>query len=412
MKNTIKQLIDNVKIRENKNNNFLHLTVNENQISKTANSFLGSKISERYYFGGGEDGVVDFYPFTFVGMPEVENLINSASTALKKMSGGSVVNMDFLSGLHAMMSAILSTTEPGDTVMTVNPKDGGHFATTGILKHFGRKHIFASYDMATLQFDAEATAKTFKKNKAKMFYIEASNYVNPHNLKEIRKKLGKDAIIIYDASHTLGLILGGQFQNPFKEGADIITANTHKTLAGPQKGLIIIKDKKLGEKMQSKIIGTLYSSNHVANLIALAITILEWEKYGKKYAVDVIKNAQALSAEFEKLGYEVRKANNKTYTKNEQVHLFIKDENKRLEWARNLTKNNISTNLHSSPGKRIFARIGTQEITRRGMKLVDMKTVALLFHEAASGKNIKNKVKKFNSKFKTIKYSFDQDLKI
>jgi glycine/serine hydroxymethyltransferase len=306
------------------------------------------------------------------------------------------------------MSAILSTTKAGDTVMTVHPNDGGHFATTGIIKHFGRKHIFAKYNLDKLNFDADETAKIFKKNKAKLFYIDASNYINPHNLKEIRKKLGKEAIIVYDASHTLGLILGGKFQNPFKEGADIITANTHKTFAGPQKGLIIVKNKKLGEKMQSEILGTLYSSNHVANLIALAITILEWEVYGKKYAKNVIENAQALSKEFEKFGFEVRKVNDKTYTQNEQVHLFLKDETQRLKWAENLTKNNISTNLHCSPGKRIFVRIGTQEVTRRGMMPEDMKIIAKLFVDAINGKNVKNKVVNLNKKFSKIKYSFDE----
>lgn len=408
MMQKVLQTLQNIRGREQKNEEFLHLTINENQLSKTANEFLNSKLSERYYFGAGKNGVVDFNPFTFVGMPEVADLVTQAENSLKKMSGGAVVNLDCLSGVHAMMCALLATTSPGDTVMTVDPSTGGHFATKGILESVGRKQVFADYSVETLSFDIPALANTYKKSGAVAFYIDASNYIKPHNLKEIRQALGKDALIIYDASHTIGLILGGKFQSPFKEGADIITANTHKTLAGPQKGLIIFKEKELGEKAQSKILGTLYSSNHVANLIALAITILEWEAYGVEYAKDVIENAQQLSKELENLGYEVRKLPTGEYTQNEQVHVFIDTLGDRLELYQNLVTNNISVNFHNALGGRTFARLGSQEITRRGMKPSDMKTIAKLFDAALKGKTIKNKVIEFNKKFNSIHYSFDQ----
>jgi glycine/serine hydroxymethyltransferase len=404
----INELLQKVQVRESLNDSFLHLTINENQISKTANSFLNSKLSERYYFGGGKDGLVDFNPFTFVGMPEVELLVKNAEEALKEMSGGSVVNLDCLSGVHAMMCALLATTKPGETVMTVDPNNGGHFATKGILEAVGRKQIFAEYDNNTLLFKPKELAEKFKKHNAKVFYIDASNYIKPHNLQEIRDALGDEAIIIYDASHTMGLILGGEFQSPFNEGADIITANTHKTLAGPQKGLIIFKDEKLGNEAQSKILGTLYSSNHVANLIALAITILEWKEFGVEYAQQVISNAQTLSKEFENLGYEVRKLSSGEYTQNEQVHVFIDEAGDRLELYKRLVDNNISVNFHNAVGGRTFARIGTQEITRRGMNSAEMKEVAKLVDQALKGSDVREDVVSFNSKFDSILYSFDK----
>lgn len=406
----IYNLLNDISKREFLNNSYLHLTANENQMSATANKILSSKLSERYYFGAGKNGIVDFNPFTFVGMPEVENLVNSAIEALKKMSGASVVNIDFLSGLHAMMCSILSTTSVGDTVMTVNPNSGGHFATKGILDRIGRKHVFADYDLESMQFDSKKIKETIEKQNVKVFYIDASNYIKPHNLKEIREAVGDDLIIIYDASHTLGLILGKTFQNPFEEGADIITANTHKTLAGPQKGLIIFKNEELGNKAQSKIIGTLYSSNHVANLMALAITILEWEEFGEEYASQVIKNAQTLSKELESLGYEVRKSKEEKYTENEQVHLFVDLLGDRLNIYGRLIKNFISLNFHNSPGGRTFARMSTQEVTRRGMKEPEMKEIASFIHRALIGEDIHDEVISFNKKFDKIHYSFDNKL--
>ena len=404
----IQSLIEDLKEREKVNNQFLHLTINENQLSKSANFFLNTKLSERYYFGGGVDGVVDFVNFTFVGMPEVENLVNAATEALKRMSGGAVVNINCLSGIHAMMSAILSVTEPGDVVMTLNQEDGGHFATQGIIKRIGRKHIYAEYDLKTLQFDVKKTAKKFKKAGAKALYLDVSNHINPHNLAELRKELGNEVIIIYDASHTIGLILGRQFQSPFKEGADVICANTHKTLAGPQKGIVIFKDEVLGNKANQIISGYLYSSVHVNHLIALAITILEWEQYGEQYAKQVIANARALGQAFTDLGYEVRISNRGTFTENEQLHVFVDKLGDRIELYKRLVDNNISTNFQNVMGGRNFVRIGSQEVTRRGMKEKDMKVVAGLVHGALAGKNVKPEVIAFNDRFKEIEYSFDR----
>ena len=51
--------LDAIKSEESRNNNFLHVTAYENQLSNTARMFLGSKISERYYMGAGNNEVVD-----------------------------------------------------------------------------------------------------------------------------------------------------------------------------------------------------------------------------------------------------------------------------------------------------------------------------------------------------------------
>jgi len=132
--------MDNQKILEGvsfdlvRNNNLLHLTANENQMSDTARSFLGSKLSERYYFGGGdEQSTVDFGHLVGLGLPGCADLINSAEEAAKKMLHAKSVNLNVLSGVHAMMSAILSVSQVGDSIMTVHENDGGHFATKGIV---------------------------------------------------------------------------------------------------------------------------------------------------------------------------------------------------------------------------------------------------------------------------------------
>lgn len=410
MKN-INQMLSVIKTEEDRNNNFLHLTANENQVSNTARMFLSSKISERYYMGGGQNDIVDFGHFTALGFKGVEDLIEAAKTAATEMLGAASVNLSVLSGVHAMMCTILSTTEPGDVVMTVPLESGGHFATKGILDRVGRKHIYADYDYTGLRFDTEKIAKKFRDYNVRALYLDVSYYLNPHNLQEIRQAIGNDAIIIYDASHTMGLIMGQQFQSPLKEGADVICANTHKTLPGPHKGMIAFKDKELADKANAIIDACLYSTPHMTHLIALAITILEFKEFGVEYAKQIISNSNAIAEAFVSLGYEVRKANTGRYSENHQAHVFIEGKGDRLTMYKNLIDNNISTNFESSElttDHKLYIRVGTAEITRRGMNEPEMKQIASLMDRAIKGENVKNEVLAFNSRYTKIMYSFDK----
>lgn len=407
----IKYFLKQIKNDEKRNSNFLHLTANENQLSKTASTFLNSKINERYYFGAGnEDEIVDYGHFTALGFKGVEELVNESKEAAKSMLSAVDVNLNVLSGVHAMMSAILSTTDAGDTIMSVSLEAGGHFATKGIIERTGRKHIYADYDFSALKFDAKKIAAKFKKHNIKALYLDVSYCLNPINLSEIRSAIGKRAIIIYDASHTLGLIMGGKFQNPLKEGANVICANTHKTLPGPHKGLVAFRDRDLSEKANGIINGSLYSTPHMANLVALAITILEIKKYGKIFAKQIIENSNSIGKAFEGLGYEVKHANTGRFSENHQCHVFIDKKGNYMDLYKKLADNNISTNFEGTEfnNGRWFIRIGTAEVTRRGMKEKEMNEIARLMDLALSGKNVRNEVIALNSKFTKIFYSFDQ----
>jgi len=407
----INKYLKEIKKEEKRNDDFLHLTANENQLSETARQFLGSKISERYFFGGGDDnGIADFGHFQGLGFKGVDDLIVAARDAAKEMLHAADVNLNVLSGVHAMMCSILSTTEPGDTVMTVPLEFGGHFATVGILKRIGRKQVFADFDFDNLKFDVEKIANKVKEFNVRAIYLDVSYYLNPHNLREMREAVGPDVIIIYDASHTIGLIMGQEFQSPLEEGANVISANTHKTLPGPHKGMIAFRDKELADKANSIIDGCLYSTPHMTHLIALSTTILEMKEFGREFAKQIIANSNAIAEAFVKLGYNVRKANTGRYSENHQAHVFIDNKGDHMILYKNLMNNNISTNFEGNElaNGRIFIRIGTAEVTRRGMKEAEMAQIANLMDRAMKGLNVKDEVVALNKKFPNILYSFDK----
>ena len=405
----IHTLLQKISDEEKRNDSFLYLTANENQLSRTARMFLGSKISERYFFSAGDEhSVVDMGHFKGLGFSGVNDLIEAAKQASREMLHAADVNLNVLSGVHAMMCSILSTTNPGDMVMTVPLEYGGHFATVGIIERIGRKHIFADFDFQNLRFDTEKIAEKVKKYAVKAIYLDVSYYLNPHNLRELRDAIGEAPIIIYDASHTMGLIMGQQFQSPLEEGANIISANTHKTLPGPHKGMIAFRDKELADKANKIIDSCLYSTPHMTHLIALATTLLEMKEFGQEFAKQIIANSNAIAKAFEDLEYDVRKANTGRYSENHQAHIFLKGEYKIL--YQNLIHNSISTNFEGFElsGGKWFIRIGTAEVTRRGMKEKDMVEIANLMDRAMNGESVKDQVLAFNNRFPDIHYSFDE----
>ena len=390
---------------EKEYDDILHMTANENQMSDLAWRFYSSReFAQRYKMGHGDAKVFVHGNFAAKAMPEAENVISKAEEAAKRMLHAEAVNLNLLSGVHAMLSSMLCVSNPGDTVMSVFSRQGGHFCTKGILEMTGRKHLYTEYDFEHYTFDVDSLAQKFHEANAKVLYLDTSVLIRPHPIRELREKLGKDAIIIYDASHVMGLIMSGMFQNPLDEGADVISANTHKTLPGPHHGMIAFKDKELGLRANKIMDGNLYSSTHVNEVLALSITILEMEKFGKAFCGQMVKNANYLAKCLEESGLEVRKMEDGTYTHDHQIHLYVDLGNQEI--VERFLRNGISVNTSRALGEKLFIRVGLQEVTRRGMKEAEMEKIAGFFKRILGGEEIREEVKLFNKQFKEVQYGF------
>jgi len=151
----------------------------------------------------------------------------------------------------------------------------------------------------------------------------ASFILFPHPVREI-SDLVEDigALLIYDGSHVLGLIAGGEFQDPLREGAQILLGSTHKTFPGPQGGIILTNDEDLAKNL-SEFLGfppVMVDDPHVNRIAALGITVEEMIKYGKDYAKHVINNAKFFAKKMHKLGLNVAYPD-KDFTESHQIHL-------------------------------------------------------------------------------------------
>jgi len=228
--------------------------------------------------------------------------------------------------------------------------------------------------------------------------------------------------LIYDAAHVLGLIAGKQFQDPLREGADVMNGSTHKTLPGPQGGMILSdhngdtdEDKAFLRKLSFGVFPGVTSSYHLHHVAAKAIAYAEHLEFGEAYAKQTIKNAQALGQSLHERDFKVF-GEKLGFTKSHQILLEIgpgkgKEASKKLEDA------GIVTNMNTIPGDKdpmnpSGLRLGTPELTRIGMKESDMDAVAGFYERTIikgdSVKKIKSDIKDFRKDFQVLHYCFKE----
>lgn len=387
------------------NYNYLSLSANENVISDTASQFLGSKLANRYYFRANNGRFSDFPDFVASGLQTVDEVMDAAKETICEMVNASYVNLFALSGIHAMLMSIVSLTEPGDTIISLSSTEGGHFSTRSIVEKLGRNSMIAP--LVNGKIDIDKLSELLKNTPVKLIYLDLMNHIEAVDIASIRAVAEPGTYIVYDASHTLGLIFGGQFQDPFAEGADVICANTHKTFPGPHRGIIMAKDAALGEKIENVIDGSFYSSVHYGTLLAMLVTIFEMRDYGEEFAKQIIRNANTLAQQLEASGVKVAHCSDSSYTKNHQVHLTFKSRNEARSALELLRENDIVAHLCFRESIGHFVRLGVQEVTRRGMSEADMKKIANVITSALDGTAQKGVARQLAADYQDVYYSFD-----
>lgn len=390
---------------EKKYNSILHITANENTMSELAVRYYRSSLGNRYKMGNEVGDVFVSGNFAAKAMPEIEAIIKRAEQELAQMLNAEVVTLNCLSGVHAMISSILCCTKPGDVIMTVESNHGGHFCTRGILEMTGRKHIASIYNYTEYTFDARCIAEECINNNVAAIYLDTSVVIRPHPIRELRKLLGDKVKIIYDASHTIGLIMSGVFQNPLLEGADVISANTHKTLPGPHHGIVAFKEKEYGEKIVASMTKSLYSSTHINAILALCVTIFEMRRWGNEYQRQIVSNANELGKYLKRAGIKVRQLNEERFTETHQLHVYIEGKSNK-EIVACFLDNNISVNTSKALGDKLFIRLGLQEITRRGLKRDDIPVLGDIIIGVLNNEDKREAVQKLLERLNKIHYGY------
>jgi glycine hydroxymethyltransferase len=181
----------------------------------------------------------------------------------------------------------------------------------------------------------------------------------------------------------LGLIAGEQFQSPLDEGCDVLVGSTHKSFFGPQGGLIVSNDEDLFDTIDTKVFPGIVDNVHLNRVASLCHAMIELLKFGNEYATQVVRNSQALARSLDEQHVPV-KCRSVGYTKSHQV-LLDYPENETAGIADLLQECDIIVDSG--------IRVGTSEVTRRGMKEQEMESIAQILSDVLVRKPPTNDVK-------------------
>ena len=331
-------------------------------------------------------------------------------------------------GTTANMAVLKALIKPGETATVLDTADGAHisFGKWGAAGLRGVNLVFYPFDNENMNIDVDGAAKVIREVRPKLALFGQSVFLFPTPLKELAEVAHEvGAYVVYDAAHVLGLIAAGYFQDPLREGADVMSGSTHKTLPGPQGGVIVSdhkgedeEDKKFLRRLGFGVFPGVTSSYHLHHVAAKAIAFAEHLEFGKEYAGQTIKNAQALGQALYERGFDVF-GEKQSFTKSHQLLVRI-GEGKGKEASSKLYEAGIVTNMNMVPGDEnplnpSGLRLGTQELTRIGMKEKEMEEVAefikrvLIDKESAS--KIRKEVADFRKDFQDVHYCFNEGFK-
>ncbi len=356
----------------------------------------------------------------FLGCSEVEPRVIS----------GQMANTAVFSGIVDYLNRLDRRSEPRRIrkVMNHHIGRGGHLSAQpmGALKEF-IAHDPLTEKPATIPFpvmkedlyriDLKKTKALLEEHKPELIVMGKSMVIYKEPLREIAgmiENMNPKPILLYDMAHVLGLI-GPYFQDPFKEGADIVTGSTHKTFFGPQRGVIAsnmsegTEFEELWEAIVRRVFPGSVSNHHLGTLVGLLLAAYEMNAFKLDYQKAVIANAKAFARFLKEKGLTVEGDPKLGYTETHQVIVRV-GYGKGPMMAERLEENNIIVNYQSAPDDEAFTtasclRMGVQEMTRFGMQEDDFAQLAEYMSQVIlKDRPVAKEISQFRKKFTEMKY--------
>jgi len=389
----------------------LPLIASENITSPTVRQLLATDLAHRY-----AEGTVGHRYYQ--GVKYIDEVEQQAIDLALKLFEAEHVNVQPVSGVNANIAAFFALSGQNGSLMALDTSHGGHIShgTKSVAGICDLKLVKHPFDYEEMNIDTDAMISTIYEKRPKIVLFGASLFLFPHPVAEARDAANEvGAHIVYDSAHVLGLIAGNQFQDPLREGVDVMTGSTHKTFPGPQGG-IIFSTNKLAQAIDEAVFPGTVSNHHLHHVAGLAVTLAEMLEFGKKYARQIIKNARTMGGALFDSGFEVL-CPDKDFTDSHQI---VIDVGRASAMAVALEKANVIANKnllpwddHNAPENPSGLRFGTQELTRLGMKESEMKIVADFIQRVLNGEapeKVKRDVVDFKNDYQRVEYCFSHEL--
>ena len=395
----------------------LGMIASENIVSPMVQKIVASDLHGRYAEGlPGKryyQGCDDFDTIESIGIDLAQSVFNAP-----------FANIQSTSGTVSNIAALKALAKPGDAITAVSTADGGHISHARMGAVGLRDLNLSTYpwNEDRMEPDIDGACALIRELEPKVALIGQSVFLFPTPLKEIADAAHEvGAKVMYDGAHVLGLIAGGMFQDPLREGADVMTGSSHKTFPGPQGGFLLSssEDPAFQKRLNNAIFPGVCSSYHLHHVAGKVIALAEFEEYGAAYAKDIVTNAKHFASALAAEGFDVL-AESRGYTASHQVltRHGSTDSGAGAKAAKLLEDAGIITNMNMLPGdtKALTPsglRLGVQELTRVGMGPREMEEVARLYARVLikneDPQSVKDDVKALKADHQIIRYCFNEE---
>jgi glycine hydroxymethyltransferase len=386
----IESLITSEKKRQKE---VINLIASENYVSDDVLKALGSELTNKY--AEGYSGKRYYGGQTFID--KIEDMAKDRALKLFKLSPKKWhVNVQALSGSPANVAVYSALVPQGEKIMGMALDNGGHLTHGHKVSITGKFWVQVPFGVhqKTEQLDYDDIRALAMQNKPALIVAGFTAYprkIDFKKFKEIADACG--AILMVDMSHFAGLVAGGAYPSPF-EHADVVTTTVHKTLRGPRSAMIFSRkdDRELDRKIDKAVFPGMQGGPHMNQIAAVAVALKEAATPAfKKYAKQVVKNAQVLAEELKKRGWRIVSGGTDSHLMLVDTWLGGKGVGGK-EASELLEKAGIIVNKNTIPGETRTPvdpsgiRIGTPAETTRGKKEKDMVKIAEKIDKALRAK--------------------------
>jgi glycine hydroxymethyltransferase len=346
-----------------------------------------------------------------MGLEAIEEIEVMASSLVAEIFCAKFAEIRVPSGAMANLFSFMSICKPGDTIIVPPASIGGHVThhKLGCAGLFGLNIIEAPIDKDYYTVDVDQLRELALKERPKLITLGGSLNLFEHPVSEvssIAEEVG--ARLLFDAAHQCGLIAGKAWENPLDHGADLVTMSTYKSLGGPPGGVIVTNDPEIAKKIDGIAFPGMTANFDAAKSAALAVTMLDWQDYGKKYAAEMVLMAKTLASCLE--DYDVPVFFGALgHTQSHQFAVLADKYQGGQEVSKLLRKSGflacgIGLPVQDIEGDMNGVRFGTPELVRWGMKAKNSNKLAGLIAKALKGHNVSDQVSDWRRTFNKIHF--------
>jgi glycine hydroxymethyltransferase len=393
----------------------INLLAPEAPTSPTVRRLLSAEVGTR-----AAEGHIGRLQRWFPGTRHIDEIESLCVELLKKLFDADYADHRLCASMIGNAVVYTALTEPGDVIMSIAQPVGGHSSNRpdGPAGARGLKIVDVPFDAQELAVDLDAFRTVARAVRPKLVSLGLSMALFPFPLREMSEILGEwGGRLFFDGAHQLGLVAGGQYQDPLREGAAVMTGSAGKTFSGPQSGILIWNDPALTEPLTHAVFPVWAATHQVNRVAALAYAAAELLAFGRTYMAAIVANAQALGQALHERGIPALCAH-KGFTRSHQTIADVRRWGGGYEVATRLQEANIIVNKNLIPGDRPEdwdrpggIRIGTIEVTRLGMGTADMATIADFIHavlvKGEKPEDVRRRVVDFRGSFQTLYYCFE-----